>query len=306
MSVEATRWAYAQTVGNPIGKAVLVALADRTDHKGECWPSVRSIMQATELSERSIREWLKRLEHRGFLIRESQYDKNGQRASNRFYLRLSGSDPFEKDRDIGAGGAPTHPGTVHEMQGDGAGDAPTLKEIEPPKEPSQPPPRTPHPGDASRGGEETILNSGTPAETESERGTAWNENPAPAQENLIFPRELSNPERQTAQRLLSRCDGSGQEILDVLAAIIRAGEVRKSPLAVLRGLVIRWKSGIFDPITGLHLAVIRKRQAAIQAQIEMRTPVVTRAGPTPEPRRIPPGALEAMHRALGNSTEFRA
>lgn len=37
MSVEATRWAYTQTVGNPIGKAVLVALADRTDHKGECW-----------------------------------------------------------------------------------------------------------------------------------------------------------------------------------------------------------------------------------------------------------------------------
>ncbi len=64
--------------------------------------------------------------------------------------------------------------------------------------------------------------------------------------------------------MAQRVGGDAQAVLDVLAAAIQAGEIRKSRLAVLNGLIRRYEAGTFDPAPGLHLAEQRTKQAAIQ------------------------------------------
>jgi hypothetical protein len=76
---------------------------------------------------------------------------------------------------------------------------------------------------------------------------------------------MTGMELREARALVSRAGGDAQAVLDVLAAAIRAGEIRKSRLAVLTGLVRRYEAGTFDPAPGLHLAERRRRTAALEA-----------------------------------------
>lgn len=57
-------------VGDPQAKLVLLKLADHADEKGECWPTIIQICEATELSERTVHRKLKELEDGGFISRE--------------------------------------------------------------------------------------------------------------------------------------------------------------------------------------------------------------------------------------------
>ena len=83
--------------------------------------------------------------------------------------------------------------------------------------------------------------------------------PSPPRCELVFPREFDDAQRQKAKELLAGTGGHAQAILDVLQAAIRAGEIRKSSLAVLSGLVRRWRAGTFDPIPGQHIAESRAK-----------------------------------------------
>jgi len=176
------------------------------------------------------------------------------------------------------------------------------KETETTTEITQPPPQTPPPDEDCRGGGEVKSIS---VKAGSECSAPQNENVVQAQEDLIFPKELSGQERQAAQKLVTRCDGGRQEILDVLTAIIRAGEVRKSPLAVLRGIVLRWEAGTFDAAPGLHLAVARRRQAEIQARMRKSPPATSRTNPVTRGARPPPGTFKTLRNALKKSTLTR-
>jgi phage replication O-like protein O len=110
--------------------------------------------------------------------------------------------------------------------------------------------------------------------------------------DLIYPKELSKQERQAACNLLSQCNGHAQEILDVLSAAIKAGEIRKSPLALLGGMIRRSNSGTFDPTPGLHVAVARKKSADNQRRVEAAT--VNRCGAIPELQTQPSAAAMPM------------
>ena len=70
MSVRAIAWAYRQHVGNPLRKAVLVALAHH-HHKetGRCFPSEETIAAQTEMSVRSVGAHLGALDKMGRIRR---------------------------------------------------------------------------------------------------------------------------------------------------------------------------------------------------------------------------------------------
>ena len=57
--------------GGPTPKAVLIALADHANERGECYPSIHRIANRTELSERTVRNALRVLEVAG-LIRSTK------------------------------------------------------------------------------------------------------------------------------------------------------------------------------------------------------------------------------------------
>lgn len=68
MSIAATAWAWGVDV-SPSAKLVLLALADRADAEGECFPSVADVVRRTNLGERTVQRELKALESAGLLQR---------------------------------------------------------------------------------------------------------------------------------------------------------------------------------------------------------------------------------------------
>jgi len=83
--------------------------------------------------------------------------------------------------------------------------------------------------------------------------------PSPPMHELVFPKEFDVTQIDKAASLLAGTGDHAQAILDVLQAAIRAGEIRKSSLAVLSGLVRRWRVGTFDPLPGQHIAENRAK-----------------------------------------------
>ncbi len=89
--------------------------------------------------------------------------------------------------------------------------------------------------------------------------------------SVEFPKVMQGRELQEARRLLAGIDlQSAQAMVDVLAVTIEAGEIRKSRLAVLSGLVRRFREGRFDPTPGLHLTEQRQRHAQRQQAEQQR------------------------------------
>ncbi len=85
MSNIALSWAFKCHVGNASAKAVLVYLADRADDDGTAaYPKIATIVNVTELSERTVRAALKTLQERGFIRRGDQrYARLGRGGRNR-------------------------------------------------------------------------------------------------------------------------------------------------------------------------------------------------------------------------------
>ena len=85
MSNIALSWAFKCHVGNASAKAVLVYLADRADDDGTAaYPKIATIVNITELSERTVRTALKTLQERGFIRRGDQrYARLGKGGRNR-------------------------------------------------------------------------------------------------------------------------------------------------------------------------------------------------------------------------------
>lgn len=64
MSWKASAWAKEQRLGSPSAKSILMCLADYADPNGliKGWASQADLAEAAEVSERTAREWLQRLE----------------------------------------------------------------------------------------------------------------------------------------------------------------------------------------------------------------------------------------------------
>lgn len=145
----------------PIDKAVYAVLCTFAAIEGRlCYPSIGRLAQDTGCSERSVQTALRRLEEKGFLVRESRY-KDRRQVSSQY--RLVGHRR----------GAPGAGGRVQEVHPGGAGGAPRTRtnELEPedqnlysPSESEVPSPET---GEES----EPEKPQQAPVEAASERGT---------------------------------------------------------------------------------------------------------------------------------------
>jgi len=85
---------------------------------------------------------------------------------------------------------------------------------------------------------------------------------------LEYPKALSVAEREAArQKLAGLPDDLAQQLLDELAASIRANVIQTTPLAYLRGLIARVRAGTFTPEGALRIADMRVRRAKVDAAI---------------------------------------
>jgi hypothetical protein len=75
------------TAGGPANKTVLNCLADHANERGECWPSIPTIAEETELSERTVQRSLADLEKRELVERQARpYGSTHARNSDLYRL----------------------------------------------------------------------------------------------------------------------------------------------------------------------------------------------------------------------------
>lgn len=86
MSIQAVAWALKQRTGSPTLKAVLLAVANYVDEDGVCWPSQERLAYDTEITDRSVRDALKKLEEKGFLKRTPRFDEGYKRRTDLIQL----------------------------------------------------------------------------------------------------------------------------------------------------------------------------------------------------------------------------
>ncbi|MBB2973962.1 helix-turn-helix domain-containing protein [Mesorhizobium sp. RMAD-H1] len=100
MSWQATAWVATVEAGGASGKLLLYALANYADEHGRCWPSDARLMQDTELSERAIREWKRKLEEAGLLRVARRRTPGGTFQADEIRLSMGAQPPAKS-----AGGA---------------------------------------------------------------------------------------------------------------------------------------------------------------------------------------------------------
>ena len=232
-------WAWRQAL-TPTLKLVLMALADAADDQGVCWPSVSTLAKKCSVSTRTVRRSLRVLMDSEVLMAEARCRGDGSSTSNRYRLLIAGGDNMSPPRDAGV----TRPGQG--CQGDP--DVPVTPgttnriTIDPPQ-----------PG----AGDEQRIDS---ADAKSGSGRCL---------RLEYPKGLSPSERADAQRRLTRLSPEiAQQLLDELAARLRAGTIRISPLVYLAGLIRRANAGTFVPEAALHVADARQKRRRNEAHMQ--------------------------------------
>ena len=86
--------------------------------------------------------------------------------------------------------------------------------------------------------------------------------------DLEYPKSLSAAEREEAGKKLAGFPADlAQQLLDELAARVRAKVIKATPLAYLRGLIRRARAGTFTPEGALQIAAHRQRRIEVHAVV---------------------------------------
>lgn len=151
MSVAASTWAWRMISEGRVpqhrAKLVLLALADRADEDGHCWPSNTTLGDKTSQGLEAVRRGLNDLESAGLLVRKRRRMQNGHLAGWEFWLRVGDHPaPTRDGRDepsrtwVG-----NHPAPVRDQEHTPVGDihrSPSSSDsASPPKKGTAPRPR---------------------------------------------------------------------------------------------------------------------------------------------------------------------
>ncbi len=93
MSWQATAWVSTVEAGGASGKLLLYALANYADENGRCYPGDERIMRDTELSERSVRDWKRKLEEAGLIRVERRRKPGGDFDIDIIVLAMAAAQP---------------------------------------------------------------------------------------------------------------------------------------------------------------------------------------------------------------------
>ena len=238
MSIAAMNWAWDQQL-SPTPKLILMALADAANDYGVCWPSVSTVARKCCVSVRTVRRVMQKLAVRRLLLTEQRYRKDGSCSSNRYQLHLEEGDRLSPAPDRGdttSGQGCEGPPDTGVIPGTTIG---TQKESLPPQ--------------ATASGVVVSKSVGSGGGELSD---------------LEYPNTLSAAELEEARKKLAGIPvGLSQQLLDELAASIRANVIQSTPLAYLRGLITRARAGTFTPEGALRIADQRKCRAEVDSAI---------------------------------------
>ena len=110
MAHEYVSWAY-QLELKGLLNFTLVALCDRANQEGYCWPSQDDLAAMTGQSRRAISNQLQELTRMGYLQIEERRRKDGYRASNGYWIMMAQIDMLAR---YGSREETSHENTAHE------------------------------------------------------------------------------------------------------------------------------------------------------------------------------------------------
>lgn len=93
MSIKAMQWAWEQNIPSSSRKLVLLALADRANDDGECWPGIASLSEKCSIPRRTLIRALADLEAHGLLQVKHRQGASG-RMTNLYRLPIN--QPVQK------------------------------------------------------------------------------------------------------------------------------------------------------------------------------------------------------------------
>lgn len=99
MSMSAMTWARDQKVGAASTKLVLLLLADYADDDGHCWPFIETVAEKAEMSEKSVRRHLNKLEKIDLLRRRRKRRSDGTMGGYEYWLTINPPESEEVDVD---------------------------------------------------------------------------------------------------------------------------------------------------------------------------------------------------------------
>ena len=77
MSFRAISWAFAQNIPGS-EKLILLSLANRSDDKGDCWPSMSTIAKDAGVSRATVLRMVSKLERRNLIFLERRLSEHGK------------------------------------------------------------------------------------------------------------------------------------------------------------------------------------------------------------------------------------
>jgi hypothetical protein len=117
MANEYITWAWRQDLPATC-KIVLVAIADRADHCGHCWPSQADIARMAGQSKRSVINQINKLIELGYLSVQERRRKDGYKAANSYQINAVSGEQFSgeqhsREQFSGETHSPSQVNTVH-------------------------------------------------------------------------------------------------------------------------------------------------------------------------------------------------
>lgn len=122
MSIQAVSWVLEQTISDPVGKLVMISLANAYNGKsGRCFPSIDQISQETSCSRSTVKRKLQWLSDAGWIAIHNSFDGHGRQLANSYSIC------FENDEGEGSN---LNPRQATGEPGEGFNCEPPLKEPE--------------------------------------------------------------------------------------------------------------------------------------------------------------------------------
>jgi DNA-binding MarR family transcriptional regulator len=247
MSYKSYDVVWAHQFDSPTEKLVMLAIAKHADEGGKSWPKVKTIAGFCGIAPRTVQRQLKKFEQAGLLAIQEEYRPDGGQTSNRYVITLPAvQSMLPSDRAVTEGVS--------------------LK---------SPPPQTA----ACRGGDDTAV---TPQElpTEPKKGIQQL-----TETGLRYPEKLEASDRMWISNILQDVPSQdAQQLLDELAAALKAGRIRGRASKWFNGLILNYRKGLFCPMA----------RPSKPNPMFNETPVETHAKPNTRNKEARNQALESM------------
>lgn len=106
MSIHVMNLVWRSTIEGSSRRFVLLAIADRADDDGYCWPGVQNIVDKTGLSTRTVDRARKSLEEDRILLQEARQTEKGGRDTNGYWINIRALEAMQRPRKGGRGPHP--------------------------------------------------------------------------------------------------------------------------------------------------------------------------------------------------------